>query len=166
MQSAGGCCLVVGDKLYFYVSGRAGMPDTPTPARATGLATLRRDGFASMDGAGTPVTRPVRFSGKHLFVNADLGNAPLRVGVDDEHGRPLPDLGTADCIPIHGNGTKLRVTWTRRTSLAELAGRPVRFRFDVSGGRLFAFWVAATEAGASNGFAAAGGPGFTAGRDA
>jgi hypothetical protein len=26
VQSAGGCCLVVGDELYFYVSGRRGVP--------------------------------------------------------------------------------------------------------------------------------------------
>ena len=26
VQSAGGCCLIVGDRMYFYVSGRAGVP--------------------------------------------------------------------------------------------------------------------------------------------
>ena len=49
MQSAGGCCLVVGDRLYFYVSGRTGVPGTSFPGTcSTGLATLRRDGFASI----------------------------------------------------------------------------------------------------------------------
>jgi hypothetical protein len=42
IQSAGGCCLVVGDQLWFYVSGRT--PDTCN----TGLTTLRRDGFATI----------------------------------------------------------------------------------------------------------------------
>jgi len=36
----------------------------------------------------------------------------------------------------------------------------VRFRFTVPNARLFAFWVAASEAGASRGYAAAGGPAF------
>ncbi len=47
VQSAGGCCLVVGDRLYFYVSGRAGVKGSPASGLcSTGLATLRRDGFA------------------------------------------------------------------------------------------------------------------------
>src|SRR5204862_583426 len=77
VQSAGGCCLVVGDRLYFYVSGRRGVPGTPDSGQcSTGLGVLRRDGFASMDrlpdddrvrpaslGAeATLTTRPLRFS--------------------------------------------------------------------------------------------------------
>ena len=85
VQSAGGGCLVVGDRLYFYVSGRQGIPGTNLPGKcSTGLAVLRRDGFASLTDqwpAGTPrrvlgdrtsvITRPLRFRGRHLFVNAD-----------------------------------------------------------------------------------------------
>lgn len=49
MQSAGGCVLVVKDKLHFYVSGRAGQPNSKeSGVCVTGLATLRRDGFVSM----------------------------------------------------------------------------------------------------------------------
>jgi hypothetical protein len=36
----------------------------------------------------------------------------------------------------------------------------VRFRFYVQNGRLFSFWVADDERGASRGYVAAGGPGF------
>ena len=42
VQSAGGCCLVVGDQLWFYCSGRG-------KGHVTSLAVLRRDGFASLD---------------------------------------------------------------------------------------------------------------------
>src|SRR6266516_3320836 len=50
VQSAGGGFLVVGDELYFYVSGRSGVPGSNKAGTlAAGLATLRRDGFASMD---------------------------------------------------------------------------------------------------------------------
>ena len=71
----------------------------------------------------------------------------------------------ADCVPVHGNGTAMRVGWKNDAALAALAGRPVRLRFHVGAGQLFAFWVSKTEAGASNGFVAAGGPGFTGNRD-
>jgi hypothetical protein len=87
VQSVGGCCLIVGDKLYFYASGRNATTDT------TGLAVLRRDGFASMEAGereGTLTTRPVRFSGKHLFVNAKLGE--LRVEVLDRDGNVILPL--------------------------------------------------------------------------
>jgi hypothetical protein len=41
---------LVDDELYFYVSGRSGRPgNNKAGTLTTGLATLRRDGFASMD---------------------------------------------------------------------------------------------------------------------
>ena len=100
VQSAGGGCLVVGDRLYFYVSGRQGIPGTQMPGECTtGLATLRRDGFASLSDrwpAGVPrvrtggpaaiTTRPVRFSGQHLFVNARAFGS-ISVEVLDRSGR-------------------------------------------------------------------------------
>ena len=58
VQSAGGCCLVVGDQLYFYVSGRTGVPGSNFPGTcSTGLATLRRDGFASVTDRWPPGAR-------------------------------------------------------------------------------------------------------------
>jgi hypothetical protein len=166
VQSAGGCCLIVGDTLRFYVSGRAGVPGTSIAGTcSTGLATLRRDGFASMAGRGLLRTRPIRFSGAHLFVNADLSAGELRVAVEDEHGRSLPDLSLDECLSVRGDGTALRVRWKSDTALARVAGRPVRLRFELAGGQLFAFWIAKTASGASGGFVAAGGPGFTGARD-
>jgi hypothetical protein len=50
VQSAGGGLLVIGDTLYFYVSGR--QQSRRTGHNTTGLAILRRDGFASMDAGG------------------------------------------------------------------------------------------------------------------
>ena len=177
VQSAGGCCLVVGDQLFFYVSGRQGRPDSADPGVCTtGLATLRRDGFASMDwrtgnegitrgrvsnsAAGTLTTRPVKFSGAHLFVNADLDQGELRVEVLDRAGNAIGDLTAANCVPVSGNGTKLSVTW-KGASLPAVAGQEVRFRFSLTRGRLYAFWVSEEPSGESRGYPAAGGPGFT-----
>jgi len=177
VQSAGGCCLIVGDNLHFYVSGRRGRPGTSDPGVCTtGLATLRRDGFASMDwlpgqggvirgrvepnGAGTLTTRPVRFSGKHLFVNGDFGQGQLRVEVLDTGGNVIAPFTAAACAPVAGNGTKMAVNWNA-ASLADLSGRVVRFRFTITKGRLFAFWVSAKPTGESGGYWSAGGPGFS-----
>jgi hypothetical protein len=53
------------------------------------------------------------------------------------------------------------VTWEGGSDLASLAGQPVRFRFALTNGRLYAFWVSPDATGASHGYVAAGGPGFT-----
>jgi len=45
--------------------------------------------------------------------------------------------------------------------LSALAGRPVRFRFSLQRGALYAFWVSPSVSGVSRGFLGAGGPGFT-----
>lgn len=174
VQSAGGCCLIVGDRLYFYVSGRSGVPGSNSPGVcATGLATLRRDGFVSMDHPGSPaavqridlaegllVTRPVQFSGQHLFVNADLKGGELRVEVLDREGRVIAPYAASACTPLTSDSTAARVSWRSVRDLAPLAGRSVRFRFHLARGRLYAFWVARSDSGASGGYVAAGGPAF------
>src|SRR5207244_1413533 len=107
VQSAGGCCLVVGDKLYFYVSGRAGIAgSTASGVSSTGLATLRRDGFASMDAGdatGLLTTRPVKFHGKHLFVNLDAEHGDLAVELLDPAGRVIGPFSRETCIAVRGD---------------------------------------------------------------
>ena len=176
IQSAGGGCLVVGDQLYFYVSGRQGRPGTSEPGVCTtGLATLRRDGFASMDwlpgeggvirgriggaAAGSLTTRPLRFTGRHLFVNADV-HGELRVEVLDRAGNVIAPFSSAGCVPVTGNGTRTAVRWNAG-DLAAVSNREVRFRFSLTRGRLYAFWVSPRPSGESRGYPAAGGPEFS-----
>ena len=170
VQSAGGGFLVVGDELYFYVSGRSGRPGgNKAGTLTTGLATLRRDGFASMDAdesAGTLTTRPVRFSGKHLFVNVDDPNGELRIEVLDQAGQVIPRFTAENCVPVAANKTLHSVRWNGVEDLSSLANQPVRFRFHLKNGKLYAFWVSPDKSGASHGYVAAGGPGFSSNRDA
>jgi hypothetical protein len=165
VQSAGGGCLVVGDKLYFYASGRAGVPgSTASGACSTGLALLRRDGFASLDAGDRPgqvTTRPLRFSGRFLFVNVSAAQGELRAEALDEARKPIPPFTRESCRPVRADGTRLAVTWDGAPDLNSLANKPVRFRFHLTRGQLFAFWVSPEESGASHGHVAAGGPGFT-----
>lgn len=179
VQSAGGVCLVVGDQLYFYVSGRAGVPGTSLPGRcSTGLATLRRDGFASLTDvwpapATRPITRypsalitrPLRFSGAHCFVNADVAGA-LRVELLDRDGKSIPGFSADQCEPVSGNRTKHAIRWRSATSVAALANSVVRFKFVLERARLFAFWVSPSVAGESRGYLGAGGPGYAGTIDA
>src|SRR5439155_7891214 len=115
VQSAGGGCLVVGERLYFYVSGRAGIKGTPQSGECTtGLAVLRRDGFASMDAvkeAGTLTTRPVRFRGRHLFVNMAAPKGELRVEILGQDGKPVGAFTRDNCTPVRGDHTRQAVQW-------------------------------------------------------
>jgi hypothetical protein len=177
VQSAGGVCTVVGDRLHFYVSGRRGVPGTQLPGEcSTGLATLRRDGFASVTDvwpAGRPrqiglrpglTTRPLRFTGRHLFVNADV-KGELRVEVLDRTGRAIEAFSAERCTPVRSDSVRARIGWTGGASLATLAGQPVRFRFVIANGELFSFWVSRSETGESRGYVGAGGPAFASHRD-
>jgi hypothetical protein len=178
VQSAGGCCVVTGERLFFYVSGRAGVPGTSSPGICTtGLATLRRDGFVSLDaptdrlaGGVTPrpravTTRPVRFTGSHLFVNVETDGGELRAEVLTADGRVIEPFTAARCVGVDRDSTRAAVQWTG-ASLADVAGQPVRFRFYLRSGRLYSFWVAPNERGASRGYVAAGGPDFSGAVDA
>ena len=44
-------------------------------------------------------------------------------------------------------------------------GQTVSFRFYLTNGQLYSFWVASSANGASNGYVGANGPGFTADTD-
>jgi hypothetical protein len=153
VQSVAGGGVIVGDKIYMYASGRNAQEDT------TGLVIWRRDGFASMSGdesGGELLTRPLRFRGKHLFVNLAAPDGSLEIDVLDRNGNTLDTS-----LPIRGDGTLLRASWKQSSDLASVAGQPVRFRFRLAKGNLFSFWVSPDVSGASHGYTAAGGPGFT-----
>ena len=169
VQSAGGCCLVVGDRLRFYLSGVADRPPGGQVGTGyTGLVTLRRDGFASMDAGeleGTLTTRPVRFTGGHLFVNASCSCGQLQVEVLDAQGSAIPPFTRANCLPISADSTRHSIKWQDADDLSSLCGKSVRFRFHLTRGSLYAFWVSPAPDGASHGYVAAGGPGLTAPTD-
>jgi hypothetical protein len=168
IHSVGGCCLMVGDKLYFYYGAFSGVSPKEGAnmyaGASTGVAFLRRDGFASMNASTTPgtlTTRPVSFTGKHLFVNLDAPEGTLRVEILDDAGRPIEPFTQDNCEPVVGNATRASVRWRKAEDLSSLAGRAVQFRFTLKNGKLYAFWVSPDRSGASHGFVAAGGPGFT-----
>jgi hypothetical protein len=167
LHPAGGVCLVVGDYLHFYFGGWSGISPKlgghMYAGGSTGLALLRRDGFASMDAgetAGTLTTVPLTFRGRHLFVNCNAAGGELRAEALREDGEVWKPFTAANCVPMRGNRTAERLRWRGVDDLKSLAGMPVRFRFHLKSGELYSFWVSAEASGASQGYVAAGGPGY------
>lgn len=181
VQSVGNLMAVRGDKLLIYYTGFAGdtsiewNPKAPGGIMgsgmhqngAMGIAILRRDGFASMNaqGEGALTTRPVMFSGKHLFVNVDAPAGELLAQVTDAGGNPIAPFTFENCKGVRADTTIAQMKWKGGCDLTALAGRPVRFEFKLKQGKLYAFWVSRDESGRSDGYVAGGGPGFTSNVD-
>lgn len=168
MQSVNGVPLIVGDSLYFYSSGRRLnniMWDSHT---STGLATLRRDGFVSMQAGkeeGYLITEKITFDGKYLFVNADVLNKKglLKVEVLDADGNPMPGFTQKECVALKKtDSTKQMVSWKDAKDLSALSGRTVRLKFYLTNGDLYSFWISPWQSGESRGYTAGGGPGLSA----
>ena len=71
-----------------------------------------------------------------------------------------PRLSAGACNAISLDQTLIAVTWKDSNDLSAIAGKPVRFRFLLKNGSLYAFLVSPNPSGASLGYVAAGGPGF------
>ncbi len=148
----------MGDKLYFYYSGRT-YPHRPYYARSNptiipkqlvkgdvniGLATLRVDGFASLEdhfGGGSVETKPLTFAGQQLHVNANSQHGELRVEVLDHSGEPISGFTTNDCLPIRADQTDTRVYWKDNASLQKVVGQSIRLKFYLNKTALYSFWI-------------------------
>ena len=178
LSPIGGICVIKDERLWFYYSGLRGDATRNDTGRrwwrngmysngAIGAATLRRDGFAGMvaDGEGEMITKPLRFSGRHLFVNAECRFGSLAAEVVGADGKAIPGFTRADCDTFsRSDSTKTELVF-RGGDLASLAGMPVRFRFLLRCGTLYSFWVSPSERGESRGYVAAGGPAYPGLRD-
>jgi hypothetical protein len=168
LHSTAGVFVVLDDQLVFPYTGTSGI--APSGKRgmysgaSIGLATLRRDGFASMDAGEKPATlttRPIKFSGEHLFVNLDAPQGELRVEVLTLEDKNYGPFTAEKCVPLRCDSTRQRVTWHGVESLARASNKNVKLRFTLTNGSLYSFWVTSDPNGASHGYVAAGGPGFS-----
>ena len=135
---------------------------------STGIAVLRRDGFVSYSTSkekSTLLTRPVTFTGEYLFVNVNCPNGELKVEVLDTDNNVIPGFSAGDCKPLSIDSTIAQIKWKNKKDLSILKNQPVRFKFYLANGDLYSFWVSPDIEGASNGYNAAGGPGFSGGID-
>ena len=173
VQSLGNICCIQGDKLWIYYIGfqgdpgrydKNGMRSGMYDRGATGVAFLRRDGFASMDSedkTGTLLTRPVTFSGSQLFVNTAADKGSLKVEIQDKTGKVIEPFTAENCRVVKTDSTLEHVSWKGARNLDALKEKVVRFKFTLTNASLYAFWVSKDLSGRSDGYVAGGGPGYT-----
>lgn len=111
------------------------------------------------------MTRPVTFTGKHLFVNAECLFGDVTAEILDETGAPVAGFTTADCQAMRFADSTKRELVFKGGDLARFAGKAVAFRFRLHCATLYAFWVSPTVRGESGGYVAAGGPAYPGLRD-
>src|SRR5262249_59626086 len=93
--------------------------------------------------------------------NLDAPDGELSMEVLDEKETPIEGFRREECVAVRGDRASQGVSWKKATDLERLAGKPVRFRFHLRQGGLYAFWVSPEKRGASHGYVAAGGPPLT-----
>lgn len=142
VQSVGGVTVISGDELWIYYIGFGGderyaklhwSENGIYRNGATGIAKLRRDGFASMNGDGSLLTRKLTVDGKcSLHVNA-VG----RVSADilDSEGQLL-----ASSNVFSGDSTNALLTFDGFDA-SKLNKTVFRIKFNVNG-KLFSFGLA------------------------
>lgn len=135
--------VLVGDEVYLYYAGyKSGHKVKRFEERQIGLIKMKRDryvGYEAESAKGVLQTKPMRLSGKRLFVNADAGRGELKVEVFGPDGRAIAGFTTKDCTPIISDSVKIEVKW--KSSLADLRGQPIALKFAFTNASLFAFEI-------------------------
>ena len=134
----------VGDTLRIYYSGRSTTHGEKPNTGAIGLATLRVDGFVSMNagpGGGTLTTRPCHLQGDRLHVNVNAAGGSLRAELLDDKGNVIQPFSLGNCQPVEGDHVSAALEWDGAAGLAQIRSQPVRIRFHMIDAQLYAFWT-------------------------
>ncbi len=108
---------------------------------AIGLATLRKDGFVSLDAGsegGAVTTRLLLGLEGDLRLNANADGGEIRVEVLDREGRVLPGYAKEECRPMTKDSVDFAIRWKARDGLPD-SSEPRRLRFLLTRASLFSF---------------------------
>jgi hypothetical protein len=111
--------------------------------RATGVATVRLDGFVSVGapaGGGWVTTPEVEFAGESLFVNVDAAAGTARVSILDDNQTPIPGFTEAETTPVGADRLRAAVEWSSNRSFGDLTGESGHLKIRLQDARLFAVW--------------------------
>jgi len=144
-----GCSvLVVDDEFVLYYLGADWGHGHRTNERnkdlrcAIGRATMRLDGFVSLsagDKEAVITTKTTVFEGARMEVNVACGKGSLAVELLDANGNALPGFARADADAFTDDDLRRVVTWKGKSDISALAGKPVKVRFYLKQGELYAF---------------------------
>lgn len=149
------------DAVYLYYGGSAchhdwwmfgekeglDMPDEPGVCKtALGLATLRPEGFVSIDSTVRPgllLTRPFVSDGSQLVVNVDCdANGYLEVELTDAADNVISGYERSACNRFTGDEVRHTVTWNGKSQLPRhILARGAKLRFFSQRASLYSFRI-------------------------
>jgi len=144
LHNMSGPPLTQGNELWFYYGGRSSRhrPNTMADAKAggaIGMASLLRDRFvtveASFDG-GRLLTKPVKFEGAALKVNANTAFGKIEIRLLDDQGYPLKGYEAS----IEGVDS-VEHTVPFEKAMKPLRGQAVRVEFKIYNAQLYSFSI-------------------------
>jgi len=131
----------INDELRVYYSGYDGLHDYLPFHSAIGMATLRRDGFASLDGGDNPgivTTKPLTGLQGELRLNCEAAGGLVQVEVLDADGKVIPGYRRREFNEPRGDGVDQVVSWAKHDE--QPAGKgPLRLRFILKNASLYSF---------------------------
>jgi hypothetical protein len=129
------------NRIYLYYGGFDGPHNANNRSGGVGLATMRRDGFASLSAGETEIsltTVVFQEAFGSLRVNAAARDGAVRAELLDAKGEPIPGYGKDDSQPIHGDGVDQLLRWKERETLPNGS---IRIRFWIRNADLYSFFV-------------------------
>ena len=148
MVYGGSNLLVVDDQIRLYYAGfnKGHYTDVPWGSQpyhniGVGLATMRLDGFVSLHAQqpATVTTKPLKFSGRSLQINADAVDGEIKIAIADESGQPLEGFSFADCDGCSRDALRSPVTWQGDADISSLEGQVIRLMISIKNADLYAF---------------------------
>ena len=137
--------VAVGDRLYFYYGGFPShhADGAKFHLAATGLATLRVDGFCSMRAGaeeGHLITRREPFRVPTVTVNAKTAEGGHVVAeLLDTQNQVIPGFSREDCVPFTGDAVQHVLTWKTATLPESQRETDKKIRFILNSADLFSY---------------------------
>ena len=134
--------LVEGDKIRLFYGG-FDVTHGADGKGAIGLASLRKDGFVSLDAGaaeGTVTTRAFTGAQGPLRVNYRAAGGVLKVEILDGKGVVLSGYSRQECDPLKTDSVNQEVTWKSSNRLPDDQG-PLQLRFLLQNASLYSFAV-------------------------
>lgn len=140
----GGAMVVDGGQIKAYYTGYDDTHDIVPMHSCIGVATMRKDGFASIDaGAEAGKLKTKRLSGiggLPLRINCDTTKGWVRVLVLDENDKPVKGYNKNDCKFIRGDNIDTKVTWEEH-DLLPTGHSSLRLLFMMQNAAVYSFMV-------------------------
>jgi hypothetical protein len=141
----------VGDKIHvYYTADEAFHLNEDLKKNRAGhfcLATLRKDGFVSLDAPeqGYILTKPLLAPGGKLHMNARVRpggfvRVAVRRGDGVKDGNWIDGWGYDEGTIFAGDSTDAAVEWKGKADFAELKGKSIRLHFWLWNSELYSFW--------------------------